>query len=443
VNKIMFISPEEQNAADSAISEAENAFADMALVEDEAISRFFNHAENLLSQDELWDQICASNQIDVERALARGRTVGRLKVDESAREKMIKGLRKWKQLGVFRNSTLETVKRHKFSVDLIQAPLGVIGFVFEGRPNVVVDACGVLLSGNTVVFRIGSDAIGTAKTIIEKVVDPALELAGLPIGAISIVDNTGHGSGWALFSDPRLGLAVARGSGEAVQTLGAIARQSGVPVSLHGRGGAWMFVDRDAKHEDIAQTIYRSLDRKVCNTLNTLCILRSELETTIEAIREAAELITQDLPKGLSIRVRRNDEAHLAALDSCASISRSDLGDSDLGIEWEWDDQPEITIAVLDSLDEGYQLFNEFSPRFVASLISNDPKQHQEMFVQLDCPFVGDDLTRWVDGQFALGKPELGLSNWENGRLFGRSGILAGDSVYTVRMRYSSHRKSD
>ena len=51
---------------------------------------------------------------------------------------------------------------------------------------------------------------------------------------------------------------------------------------------------------------------------------------------------------------------------------------------------------------------------------------------------VGDDHTRWVDGQFALAKPELGLSNWANGRLFGRGAILTGDSVYTVRTRYVS-----
>ncbi|NDK13061.1 MAG: glutamate-5-semialdehyde dehydrogenase, partial [Armatimonadetes bacterium] len=51
----------------------------------------------------------------------------------------------------------------------------------------------------------------------------------------------------------------------------------------------------------------------------------------------------------------------------------------------------------------------------------------------INAPFVGNGFTRWVDGQYALGRPELGLSNWENGRLFARGGILSGDGVYTVR----------
>ena len=74
----------------------------------------------------------------------------------------------------------------------------------------------------------------------------------------------------------------------------------------------------------------------------------------------------------------------------------------------------------------------------MGSLVSSDPAEHERFFAALDAPFVGDAHTRWVDGQFALGKPELGLSNWQHGRLFARGGVLTGDSVYTVRTRYRS-----
>jgi glutamate-5-semialdehyde dehydrogenase len=53
----------------------------------------------------------------------------------------------------------------------------------------------------------------------------------------------------------------------------------------------------------------------------------------------------------------------------------------------------------------------------------------------VDAPFVGDGFTRWVDGQLALGRPELGLSNWQNGRLFMRGGVLTGEGIYTIRTR--------
>ncbi len=84
---------------------------------------------------------------------------------------------------------------------------------------------------------------------------------------------------------------------------------------------------------------------------------------------------------------------------------------------------------------EAVALFNRYSPRFAAALISEDPAAHDRFFQSIDAPFVGDGFTRWVDGQYALDKPELGLSNWEHGRLFARGGVLSGDSVYTVRTR--------
>ncbi len=94
-----------------------------------------------------------------------------------------------------------------------RAPVGVVGFVFEGRPNVFADACGVVRSGNTVVFRIGSDALGTARAIVEHALAPALDAAGLPAGTVQLIDEPARSGGHALFDDRRLALAVARGSG--------------------------------------------------------------------------------------------------------------------------------------------------------------------------------------------------------------------------------------
>ena len=108
----------------------------------------------------------------------------------------------------------------------------------------------------------------------------------------------------------------------------------------------------------------------------------------------------------------------------------------DLGIEWEWEETPEVTLVAVDSINHAVALFNELSPKLVGTLVSSDPAEHERFFATLDAPFVGDGHTRWVDGQFALGKPELGLSNWEHGRLFARGGVLTGDGVYTVRTRY-------
>jgi glutamate-5-semialdehyde dehydrogenase len=106
-----------------------------------------------------------------------------------------------------------------------------------------------------------------------------------------------------------------------------------------------------------------------------------------------------------------------------------------LGLEWEWEESPEVTLKVVGSVDEAVRLFNRQSPRFVASLISSDPAEHEHFFDTIDAPFVGNGFTRWVDGQYALNRPELGLSNWHFGRLFGRGAVLSGDSAFTVRSR--------
>ena len=94
-----------------------------------------------------------------------------------------------------------------------------------------------------------------------------------------------------------------------------------------------------------------------------------------------------------------------------------------------------MTVAVVDDVAQAVQWFNGYSPRFAASLISGNQDEHERFFAAIDAPFVGNGFTRWVDGQYALSRPELGLSNWQSGRLFGRSGILSGDSAYTIRTR--------
>ena len=94
-----------------------------------------------------------------------------------------------------------------------------------------------------------------------------------------------------------------------------------------------------------------------------------------------------------------------------------------------------LAVDVAADLDDAVALFNRLSPRLVATLVSDDDAEHARFYDRVDAPFVGNGFTRWVDGQYALARPELGLSNWENGRLFGRSAVLSGDSVFTVRTR--------
>ena len=359
---------------------------------------------------------------------------------------MIDGLRGWADTAAARDAVEREIRHDGWTVEARRAPLGVVGFVFEGRPNVFADATGVLRSGNTVVFRIGSDALGTAEAIVEHALDPALAEAGLPAGAASLVASPSRAAGWALFSDSRLSLAVARGSGAAVDQLGAVARQAGIAVSLHGTGGAWVVASDHADAEAFSAVVYHSLDRKVCNTLNTCCIVESAAERLIPVFLESLDRAGTRLGTVAKLHVAEGDEGRVPeGWFEPAPIARAEgnvveprtevIGRDSLGLEWEWEDSPEVTLAIVPDIGAAVELFNEQSPRFAASLVSDDSAEQDRFYATVDAPFVGNGFTRWVDGQYALDRPELGLSNWQAGRLFGRGGILSGDSVFTVRSR--------
>ncbi len=443
---LLHIPAREQAAAAGAVGRAAAAFARMGEVTDAAITAFFEAFAGRLEDDAAWARIAEANAADVESARARGRSTTRLAASDAMRRDMIAGLRAWRDAEPPRGRVLERVDHAGWSVEQVMAPLGVVGFVFEGRPNVFADATGVIRAGNTVVFRIGSDALGTARAIVAEALDPALAASGLPEGAATLVDSAAHAAGWAMFADSRLSLAVARGSGPAVAQLGAIARQAGTPVSLHGTGGAWMVADASADADRFYAAAYHSLDRKVCNTLNTCCIVASRADELIPVFLDALEKAGQRR-RGCKLHVAEADFDRLPERWRTArtTVLRAEgpveealaepIADDRLGEEWEWEETPEVTLKIVTDVAEAVALFNRHSPRFAAALIAEDAAAHERFYATVDAPFVGDGFTRWVDGQYALNKPELGLSNWENGRLFARGGVLAGDGVFTVRAR--------
>jgi glutamate-5-semialdehyde dehydrogenase len=444
---LLHIPAGEQQVASAAVDAATAAFDQMGGVSDEKTSEFYELFASTLADDSSFAPIAAANRSDVARAKARGRSATRLVLSDRMRADMIDGLRSWSDAPAGRGSVIESIEHEGWRVDQVRDGLGVVGFVFEGRPNVFADAAGVLRSGNTVVFRIGSDALGTARAIVEHALRPALSLTGLPPGAAVLVDSAAHASAWAMFSDPRLALAVARGSGAATEQLGAVARQAGNSVSLHGTGGAWIVAGAQADTEAFGAAVYHSLDRKVCNTLNTCCIVGERADDLVPVFLDALERAgdRRGVEPKLHVLESSIDAVPKAWFARRVQIARADgeheerqaelIAESGLGTEWEWEESPEVTLAIVPSVDSAIDWFNRYSPRFIASLISDDAGEQDRFFELVDAPFVGNGFTRWVDGQYALHKPELGLSNWEHGRLFGRGGILSGDSVYTVRSR--------
>ncbi|MGO8671270.1 MAG: aldehyde dehydrogenase family protein [Capsulimonadaceae bacterium] len=443
---LLHIPEHEQKIVAESVTRALEAFHSMAAIDDASITGFYTAFAERLADDRVWADVAEANAEDVERARARGRSTTRLAATPRMRTAMVDGLREWRDAAPIRGRVVETISHQGWTVEQVMAPLGVVGFVFEGRPNVFADATGVLRGGNTVVFRIGSDALGTARAIMTHALKPALSAAGLPDGAVVLLQSAEHAAGWALFADSRLSLAVARGSGRSVAQLGSVARQSGVPVSLHGTGGAWLVADESADPIRLGAAIVRSLDRKVCNTLN-VCALPRRRTDLIDVFRVAVERAGEPNNRGVKLHVVSGDEAAVPArwFSETLTVRRAGgpsvepvaetLEVAELGREWEWEETPEITVKLVDSLEESVLLFNHHSPQFIATLVADDSDVQKRFFEAVNAPFVGNGFTRWPDGQYALSRPELGLSNWQSGRLFARGAILSGDGIYTIRTR--------
>ena len=429
---------------DGSVGRAVRAFSELSAASDHAINHFFALAAAALLDEDVFSQVQKANIADVESAQKRGRSTTRLSLTESMRQDMVSALLMWRDAPMSRDKVVSRLEHAGWSVEELTAPLGVLGFVFEGRPNVFADATGVLKGGNTVVFRIGSDALGTAHAMMNHVIHPSLHASGLPEDAVVLLNSPEHAAGWALFSDSRLSLAVARGSGEAVAELGSIAQQSGIPVSLHGTGGAWMIVGESADARRLGKVVAHSVDRKVCNTLNVICVQKSLAEIHMPIVLNGLEQAASArgvrprihavngaenfLPPATTISVRRAE-----GMQEELQITASD--EESLATEYEWEENPECAIVLVDSIAHAVKLFNLYSPQFIVSLVSQDEDERSFVWASANAPFVGDGFTRWVDGQFSLLRPELGLSNWEHGRLFGRYGILSGDSAFSVRLR--------
>ena len=417
--ELVLISKAAADAARQAVERASAAIAELSRVSDESISSFFAGFAARLEDDGTFEEIKRANAVDVASARARGRAVGRLELTDRMRADMIAGLRVWQDAPSRVGEVIEKRQGAGYLIERRRAALGVVAFVFEGRPNVFADAAGVLRNRNAAVFRIGGDALGTAIAIEEQALRPALLAAGLPEGALGLVRSKEHAAAHALFSERAVRLAVARGSGRTVALLGAIAKQHGIPASLHGTGGAWTFVEHSASPELVRNAVRFSLDRKVCNTLNVLVLERA-------AVDRLGPVIEQTLRElGAQVAVVPGSEGIVSAARTIA--------EAELGREWEWDTIPELSFVVARDFSEAVALINRYSPKFVASILSERAGAFESFYAAVEAPYVSNAFTRWVDGQWAWHRPELGLTNWETGRLLGRSGFLSGDDLTSVR----------
>ena len=291
--------------------------------------------------------------------------------------------------------TVETVRRPcGLEIARVRVPLGVIGFIYESRPNVTADAAGLCLkSGNAVLLRGGSEAL-ESNTLLAQILGKAVEKAGLPAEVVQAVETADRAGVMAMLTlDRYLDLIIPRGGEEFVRL---VAERSTVPVLKHDKGLCHLFVDEGA---DLDMAVAVAVNAKaqrvsVCNSLETLLVHAAIAPALLP--RLAARLA--EVP----VEVRADERAR-ALMPGARPAEPAD-----------WDTEYLdyiLAVRVVDDLDAAVAHIRRHGSGLAESIVTRDIRRARRFTQEVDAAAVlVNASTRLVDGsQFGLGA-EMGIS---------------------------------
>lgn len=384
----MTIREQAQEAARAAVKLA----AVSSVVKNKALESM---AEALLAAQ---DEILAANAEDISAGKAKQMKeslIDRLLLTPARVADMADGLRQVASLRdpvgeIIGGSTLP----NGLTVTKIRVPLGVIGIIYEARPNVTADAIGLCMkSGNAVILKGGSEAI-RSNTKIAEVLKNAAEAAGIPKGSIQFITSTDHAAVQELISlNGLVDVVIPRGSGRLIQ---AVVGNASVPVIETGVGVCHTFVDEDADFAMAERIIINAKTQRpsVCNAMETLLVHRA-------AVREFLPAILQALKEhGVQVigdeTVCASDPDAVAATEEDWATEYGDL---------------RLSVKIVDSVDDAIEHIGTYGTKHSECIVTRNfahARQFQQM-VDAACVYVNAS-TRFTDGfQFGFGA-EIGIS---------------------------------
>ena len=275
----------------------------------------------------------------------------------------------------------------------IRVPLGVVGIIYEARPNVTVDSAALCLkTGNAVVLRGGKEAINTNKALVAIIKD-ALEACGFDRNTVGLIESTDRESANALMSMRGLVDVLIPRGGKGL--INACVQNSKVPVIETGAGNCHLYVD---EYADIEKAIKIAVNAKcsrpsVCNAIETVLVHSSAAKEFLPAMAEAFSAYNVDI-RGCE-RVR-------------AIISVNTATDEDFATEY---DDYIVAVKVVDSLDEAIYHINKYSTGHSEAIVTENMKNADEFLNSINSVAVYlNASTRFTDGgEFGFGA-EIGIS---------------------------------
>ena len=343
------------------------------------------------------DEIIAANKVDLENATNMPeKFIDRLKIDNDRIAAMAEGVRQVAQLAdPIGKIDAGWVNYAGLQIEKKRVPLGVVGMIFEARPNVTVDASALCFkSGNAVILRGGKEALQT-NIKITKVIRQALEQEGINPDAVQVITETSHelANEFMQLTD-YLDVLILRGSARLIQTVLNTAK---VPVIETGAGICHVYVDKFAdKKMAVEITTNAKVQRpSVCNAIENLVIHQDVAQEYLPAIADELQKYNVEL---------RGDEKVCEILGDKATLATAEDWDT------EYNDYI-IAIKIVSSIDEAIDFINEHNTKHSEAIITENYTRSQKFLNEIDaaCVYVNAS-TRFTDGfEFGFGA-EIGIS---------------------------------
>ena len=277
----------------------------------------------------------------------------------------------------------------------VRVPLGVVGVIYEARPNVTVDIAGIAIrSGNAVLLRGGSAAAHTNRVLV-RVIQEVLEKRGLPVAAVQSVDDGGRPAANAMMEAVgKIDILIPRGGRNLIQS---VVNNAKVPVIQTGEGNVHIFLDASAPAEQSTEIVLNAKTQRpsVCNAVETLLIHADALEGTGKIVLSALVAAGGTL---------HGDERVAEAVDAeVVPAQEEDFTDEYLDLD--------IAVKIVDSLDEALAHIERYSTGHTDAIITESVTSQQAFLKNVNSAVVVVNAsTRFTDGgEFGLGA-EVGIS---------------------------------
>jgi glutamate-5-semialdehyde dehydrogenase len=344
------------------------------------------------------ERISKANAEDIENGEKAGLSkalLDRLLLDDKRIMGMAEGLRQVASLQDPIGEGVSSFKRpNGLEISQIRVPLGVVGIIYEARPNVTVDAAGLCLkSGNAVLLRGGSEAINSNLEIVD-IISKAAEEAGLPKGAIQLIETTDREAvNVMLRLKDYLDVLIPRGGAGLIRM---VVDNATVPVIETGVGNCHVYVDAEGDLAMAENIVINAKTQRpaVCNAMETLLVHKSVAKDFLPGMAEKL--------KALGVELRGCPEAK-AILTDINGASEEDWGEEFLDLI--------LAVKVVESVDEALEHIYKYGTKHSEAIITNNYLTSRRFQREVDAAAVYVNAsTRFTDGsEFGFGA-EIGIS---------------------------------